>query len=148
MSWVYGHYQLYSLSMGTDFRRHILTSNIDPRAVRVNYYVENMCYHLYYDVQKWLVTVFNTMIKYNSTHSYEQKTHTWNYMYYISVKMWTDLNTNRISDYVSGHLLTLRRVSLTNRNNNKLYEQIYFFWSNKTFLIPWKHYLLCQLLSM
>ena len=34
------------------------------------------------------------------------------------------------------HILTLRRVSLTNRNNNKLYEQIYiFFRSNKTFLI-------------
>ena len=36
---------------------------------------------------------------------------------------------------VSGHLLTLRRVSLTNRNNNTIVLTNIFFWSNKTFPI-------------
>ena len=37
MLWVYGHYQMfYSFSAGTDFKRLILTSEVDPRAIRVN----------------------------------------------------------------------------------------------------------------
>ena len=36
MLWVYGHYEYFnSYSAGIDFRRQILTSKIDPRAVRV-----------------------------------------------------------------------------------------------------------------
>ena len=36
MLWVYGHYKYYSYSAGIDYRRQVLTSKVDPRAVRVN----------------------------------------------------------------------------------------------------------------
>ena len=36
MVWVYGHYKyFYSYSAGIDFRRQILSTKLDPRAVRV-----------------------------------------------------------------------------------------------------------------
>ena len=45
MLWDYGHYTFSnSYSAGIDFRRKILTSKVDPRAVRVN--IPN--YDLYY----------------------------------------------------------------------------------------------------
>ena len=58
MLWVYGHYkQFYSYSAGIDFsrqnRRQILTTKVDPRAVRVNPYKADMYLHTFtYQIQK------------------------------------------------------------------------------------------------
>ena len=45
MLWVYGQYKyVYSYSAGIDFSRQILTTEVDPRAVRVKHSTTGLDY--------------------------------------------------------------------------------------------------------